>query len=150
MQLGDKTNQQGVTTLTFAGCSSAALNTSSHEADWNRMISASLPAVVSIKVNRVRAFDTATAGTVQATGFVVDREAGYILTNRHVAGPGPIVAEAIFQNNEEVPLQVAAEEPADGAEVRGPRPTDALGRSHRPGLLYPAQVLEGLVGVLVE
>ena len=78
---------------------------------WNAMISAALPAVVSIKVNRVRAFDTVQAGTVQATGFVVDKERGYIMTNRHVAGPGPIVAEAIFANNEEVPLSVAYYDP---------------------------------------
>lgn len=79
--------------------------------DWNRTISAALPAVVSIKVNRVRSFDTASAGTVQATGFVVDAERGFILTNRHVAGPGPIVAEAVFQNNEEVPLSLAYYDP---------------------------------------
>ena len=75
------------------------------------MVMASLPAVVSIKVNRVRAFDTASAGTVQATGFVVDAERGYIMTNRHVAGPGPLVADAIFVNNEEVPLRVAYYDP---------------------------------------
>ena len=63
------------------------------------------------EVNRVRAFDTSSAGTVQATGFVVDKERGYIMTNRHVAGPGPIVAEAIFANNEEVPLTVAYYDP---------------------------------------
>ena len=78
---------------------------------WNAMITAALPAVVSIKVNRVRAFDTAQSGTLQATGFVVDKERGYIMTNRHVAGPGPIVAEAIFANNEEVPLTVAYYDP---------------------------------------
>lgn len=67
--------------------------------------------MVSIKVNRVRSFDTASAGSVQATGFVVDAERGLILTNRHVAGPGPVVAEAIFQNNEEVPLHLAYYDP---------------------------------------
>ena len=78
---------------------------------WNRTISAVLPAVVSIKVNRVRAFDTVGSGSVQATGFVVDKERGLILTNRHVAGPGPVVAEAIFVNNEEVPLQAVYYDP---------------------------------------
>lgn len=80
-------------------------------AQWNSMIVHALPAVVSIKVNRVRAFDTVQAGSVQATGFVVDKERGLILTNRHVAGPGPIVAEAIFANNEEVPCHVAYYDP---------------------------------------
>ena len=78
---------------------------------WNRTISAVLPAVVSIKVNRVRAFDTVGSGSVQATGFVVDKERGLILTNRHVAGPGPVVAEAIFVNNEEVPLECVYYDP---------------------------------------
>ena len=81
------------------------------DADWNRMIMSRLPAVVSIKVNRPRAFDTSSSGTVQATGFVVDKERGLIMTNRHVAGPGPVVAEAIFSNNEEVTLTVAYTDP---------------------------------------
>ena len=109
---------------------------------WNRTISAVLPAVVSIKVNRVRAFDTVGSGSVQATGFVVDKERGLILTNRHVAGPGPVVAEAIFVNNEEVPLQAVYYDPVNAARRRrrahararapptcGPRP--ARGRLSR-------------------
>ncbi|KAL3672447.1 hypothetical protein V7S43_001746 [Phytophthora oleae] len=39
-----------------------------------------------------------------ATGFVVDMEHGLILTNRHVVTPGPVVADAIFLNKEEVDL----------------------------------------------
>ena len=53
-----------------------------------------------------RAFDTTSPGSSQATGFVVDAEKGLILTNRHVVCPGPVVAEAIFVNHEEVPLKV--------------------------------------------
>ena len=37
-----------------------------------------------------------------ATGFVVDAERGLILTNRHVVHQGPVTAEAIFLNDEEV------------------------------------------------
>jgi len=51
---------------------------------------------------QTRAFDTEGAGSSYATGFVVDRTRGVILTNRHVVTPGPIVAEAVFQNREEV------------------------------------------------
>jgi pro-apoptotic serine protease NMA111 len=51
-----------------------------------------------------RAFDTEVASSSYATGFVVDRSLGLILTNRHVVTPCPIVAEAIFQNREEVPV----------------------------------------------
>jgi len=61
-------------------------------------------AVISIKVNAVRAFDTEGNKTTQATGFVVDAERGIILTNRHVVNPGPITAKGIFSNREEVAL----------------------------------------------
>lgn len=55
-------------------------------------------------VNLVKSFDTERATSSQATGFVVDAERGLILTNRHVITPGPITAEAIFHNHEEVPV----------------------------------------------
>jgi S1-C subfamily serine protease len=42
------------------------------------------------------------AGSSYATGFVVDKQRGLILTNRHVVTPGPTVAEAVFQNREEL------------------------------------------------
>ena len=51
-----------------------------------------------------RAFDTESAGSSYATGFVVDRKLGLILTNRHVVTPSPVVAEAVFQNREEIQL----------------------------------------------
>ncbi len=60
--------------------------------------------VVSIRVDSTRAFDTEWNSSSQATGFVVDAERGLILTNRHVVTPGPVVAEAVFRNNEEVRL----------------------------------------------
>ena len=51
---------------------------------------------------QTRAFDTESAGSSYATGFIVDKKLGLILTNRHVITPGPIVAEAVFHNREEV------------------------------------------------
>lgn len=50
-------------------------------------------------------------GNGWATGFVVNAEKGLILTNRHVVGAGPIVAEAIFHNNEEVPIKAIYRDP---------------------------------------
>ncbi|ONM11434.1 Protease Do-like 7 [Zea mays] len=50
------------------------------------------------------AFDTEVAGASYATGFVVDKSRGIILTNRHVVKPGPVVAEAMFVNREEIPV----------------------------------------------
>jgi len=51
-----------------------------------------------------RSFDTDSASSSHATGFVVDRARGLVLTNRHVIGAGPVVAEGIFMNHEEVDL----------------------------------------------
>lgn len=79
--------------------------------DWQATLERVVPAVVSIRVNRPRAFDTENAGNTIATGFVVDVERGLIVSNRHVPGPGPFLAEAIFQDNEEVPLTLAYRDP---------------------------------------
>ena len=67
--------------------------------------------VVSIRVDSTRAFDTEWNSSSQATGFVVDAERGLILTNRHVVTPGPVVAEAVFLNNEEVRLTPVYRDP---------------------------------------
>ncbi|MEO1246154.1 MAG: trypsin-like peptidase domain-containing protein [Pseudomonadota bacterium] len=67
--------------------------------------------VVSIRVDSTRAFDTEWNSSSQATGFVVDVERGLILTNRHVVTPGPVVAEAVFRNNEEVRLTPVYRDP---------------------------------------
>ncbi|MEM8546579.1 MAG: trypsin-like peptidase domain-containing protein [Pseudomonadota bacterium] len=73
--------------------------------DWSGTLERIANGVVSIKVDATRAFDTGWNNSSQATGFVVDAERGLILTNRHVVTPGPVTAEAIFLNNEEVALR---------------------------------------------
>ena len=73
--------------------------------EWSTTIERISTGVVSIKIDSTRAFDTGWNVTSQATGFVVDAERGLILTNRHVVTPGPVVAEAVFLNNEEVSLR---------------------------------------------
>ncbi|KDO20325.1 hypothetical protein SPRG_21422 [Saprolegnia parasitica CBS 223.65] len=72
------------------------------DASWKQTLERVVPAIVSLKLNSPKSFDTETPGNGWATGFVVDAEKGIILTNRHVVGAGPVDAEAIFQNNEEV------------------------------------------------
>ncbi|MBA3563937.1 MAG: trypsin-like peptidase domain-containing protein [Gammaproteobacteria bacterium] len=72
--------------------------------EWSDTLERVSSGVVSIRVDGTRAFDTEWNQSAQATGFVVDAERGLILTNRHVVTPGPVVAEAIFLNNEEVEL----------------------------------------------
>ena len=74
------------------------------QADWGETIDRVAPSVVELNVVTPRAFDGGATGHSTATGFVVDAERGLILTNRHVVTPGPVVAEAIFLNNEEVRL----------------------------------------------
>lgn len=71
---------------------------------WRRTLERIAPSVVSIQVDGTRAFDTEWNESAQATGFIVDAEKGLILTNRHVVTPGPVRAEAIFINQEEVDL----------------------------------------------
>jgi S1-C subfamily serine protease len=71
---------------------------------WRRTLERISTGVVSIKIDSTRAFDTGWNQSSQATGFVVDAERGLILTNRHVVTPGPVRAEALFVNQEEVEL----------------------------------------------
>ncbi|KAJ3293734.1 serine protease [Rhizoclosmatium sp. JEL0117] len=82
------------------------LGAASHSsAQWEKTLTRIIPAIVSIKMIVVRAFDTDSQKSSQASGFVVDKERGIILSNRHVVHPGPILAEAIFnQSKEEIKL----------------------------------------------
>lgn len=73
-------------------------------AAWRETLERISSGVVSIKVDSTRAFDTEWNQSGQATGFVVDAARGLILTNRHVVTPGPVRAEALFLNQEEVDL----------------------------------------------
>lgn len=79
--------------------------------DWKTTLEGAVPAVVSIKVVGTRSFDTESAGSSVGTGFVVDAERGILLTNRHMVHAGPVVAEAVFLNNEEVALQALYRDP---------------------------------------
>jgi len=78
---------------------------------WDVTLARVAPAIVTIEVDQVRAFDTEWNQSSQATGFVVDAERGLILTNRHVVTPGPVTATAIFQNREEVELHAVYRDP---------------------------------------
>ncbi|HYM36096.1 MAG TPA: trypsin-like peptidase domain-containing protein, partial [Steroidobacteraceae bacterium] len=71
---------------------------------WSRTLERIATSVVTIQLDQARAFDTEPNSSAQATGFVVDAKRGLILTNRHVVTPGPVTAQAVFQNREEVTL----------------------------------------------
>jgi pro-apoptotic serine protease NMA111 len=76
----------------------------SSPANWAQTLERIATGVVTIQIDSTRAFDTEWNTTAQATGFVIDAKRGYILTNRHVVTPGPVTAQAIFLNREEVQL----------------------------------------------
>ncbi len=61
-------------------------------ARWQKVLEGVTESVVALRVDITRGFDTNSARSTLATGFVVDAERGLILTNRHVVQPGPIVA----------------------------------------------------------
>ena len=70
--------------------------------EWQATIEKVVKMVVSIHFCQTHAFDTDAALSSEATGFVVDAEKGYIMTNRHVVGAGPFWGYCIFDNHEEV------------------------------------------------
>jgi S1-C subfamily serine protease len=70
-------------------------------AEWQATIEKVVRNVVSIHFCQTCSFDTDSAISSEATGFVVDAERGYILTNRHVVGAGPFWGYCIFDNHEE-------------------------------------------------
>ncbi|KAF2102279.1 trypsin-like serine protease [Rhizodiscina lignyota] len=70
-------------------------------AEWQATIEKVVKNVVSIHFCQTCSFDTDSALSSEATGFVVDAEKGYILTNRHVVGAGPFWGYCIFDNHEE-------------------------------------------------
>ena len=93
---------------------------------WRETLDRVAPAVVEMRVVIPRAFDDVSTGYQVATGFVVDAERGLILTNRHVVTPGPVVAEAVFLNHEEIEIRAIYRDPVhdfgvyqfDPADVR--------------------------------
>jgi pro-apoptotic serine protease NMA111 len=102
------------------------------EQSWNRTLERIASGVVSIQIDSTRAFDTERNQSSQATGFVVDAERGLILTNRHVVTPGPVRAQAVFLNQEEVELQPVYRDPVhdfgffryDPAQLQFMKPTE--------------------------
>ncbi|KAI2464537.1 Pro-apoptotic serine protease NMA111 [Annulohypoxylon bovei var. microspora] len=70
--------------------------------EWQATIEKVVRNVVSIRFCQTCSFDTDAACASEATGFVVDAERGYIMTNRHVVGAGPFWGYVVFDNHEEV------------------------------------------------
>ncbi|KAJ0702819.1 putative peptidase S1, PA clan [Helianthus annuus] len=70
--------------------------------DWSKALHKVVPAAVVFRTTACRAFNNESASASHATGFVVDKRRGIILTNRHVVKPGPVTAEAMLVNHEEI------------------------------------------------
>jgi len=95
----------------FIGLIVSASAWSNREQNWSKVINRATDSIVTIRVDAVRAFDTGGNKSSQATGFVVDAKRGIVLTNRHVVQPGPVVAEALFSNREEIALKPIYRDP---------------------------------------
>jgi len=110
---------------------------------WTKTLERVASGVVTIQVDLARAFDTEWNMSSQATGFVVDAKRGLILTNRHVVTPGPVTAQAVFLNREEVTLYPVYRDPIhdfgfyryDPSKLRFIKPTELK--------LYPQGALVG-------
>lgn len=92
-------------------CLFIVTNAKAEDTRWSRTLERVANSVVTIRVDAVKAFDTAGSSSSQATGFVVDAERGLILTNRHVVQSGPVIAEALFLDREEVELKPVYRDP---------------------------------------
>jgi pro-apoptotic serine protease NMA111 len=79
--------------------------------EWTRTLQQISRGVVVIQVDLARSFDTETNASLQATGFVIDDKRGLILTNRHVVTPGPVTAQGVFTDREEVQLYPVYRDP---------------------------------------
>lgn len=80
-------------------------------AEWQATIEKVIPKVVSIHFCQTAPFDTEGALASEATGFIVDSEKGYIMTNRHVVGPGPFTGRILLDNHEEVDVYPVYRDP---------------------------------------
>ena len=99
----DKTKAAVVSGVALAGLAAWAIKLR-RSADWERTLEFVTHGVVVVRVSSVMAFDMNDAGFSLATGFVVDAKLGIIMTNRHVVTTGPVTADAVFLNKEEVEL----------------------------------------------
>ncbi|CAE7900648.1 unnamed protein product [Symbiodinium necroappetens] len=79
--------------------------------EWAEVISVIQPAIVALKVTFVVSFEDEHAAVAMGTGFVVDKQRGLILTNRHITGVGPVRAIAMFDRHEELDAEVIYRDP---------------------------------------
>lgn len=83
----------------------------SESPEWLATIQRVRPGIVALRVTGTRSFEDTNPGSWFGTGFVVDAEAGLIVTNRHVLTAGPVRALAYFDQNEELPCRALYRDP---------------------------------------
>jgi pro-apoptotic serine protease NMA111 len=115
----------------------------SSPATWAQTLERIASGVVTIQIDSTRAFDTEWNTTAQATGFVIDAKRGLILTNRHVVTPGPVTAQAIFLNREEVQLYPVYRDPIHDFGIYRYDPTKLKFIQPAELPLYPAGAVIG-------
>jgi S1-C subfamily serine protease len=79
--------------------SSRMLRSAGVHLSWETTMEAAIQAILSIRVVQIASFDGEYASVSSATGFVVDKEEGLVLTNRHVVSAGPVVARVYDISN---------------------------------------------------
>jgi pro-apoptotic serine protease NMA111 len=129
---GHAQNAPGAVSEAQEAVASAVPVPDAEDSRWTRTLERVASGVVTIQVDLARAFDTEWNMSSQATGFVVDAKRGLILTNRHVVTPGPVTAQAVFLNREEVTLYPVYRDPVhdfgfyryDPSKLRFIKPTE--------------------------
>ena len=111
---------------------------------WDITLKRAIKGIVCIKATKLRSFDTDLAGSYTATGFIVDKTRGIVLTNRHVVNPGPTTATAIFENYEEVLLQPVYYDPVHDFGFYKYEPSKIKFAEIEEIELYPAGAKVGL------
>ena len=111
---------------------------------WDITLKRVIKGIVCIKATKLRSFDTDLAGSYTATGFIVDKTRGIVLTNRHVVNPGPTTATAIFENYEEVTLQPVYYDPVHDFGFYKYEPSKIKFAEIEEIELYPAGAKVGL------
>lgn len=70
--------------------------------DWAKVIETATKCIVQVRSVGVRTFECQQKGPGVGTAFVVDKQLGICLTNRHVVSSAPTISEVVFVNDEEV------------------------------------------------
>ncbi|GBG28846.1 Pro-apoptotic serine protease NMA111 [Hondaea fermentalgiana] len=79
--------------------------------NFEETVNRAILGVVVLNMTYTRPYEGGQRGSGGATGFVVDKKRGIILTNRHVVTGAPMRAFATFQSKEEVELEPIYSDP---------------------------------------